>query len=211
MFIRSSQLVANPGSSSVLGPKVTEMRDLLTTTTGTQWYGWVAFAGRPYGTYALSTRHADYAEMVAGMMQVGASPEWAALTSSVAGTLAEPASSILMEVIAVTGEPTPPKQFVTATSATLTGRNMSKAVAWSCDVAEHVTKVTGHSSTVGMSAAGSLYQVGWLAGVDTPAELDSVNAAIAGDAGYLEMIEQAGNERWFVDGSIDRIQIVKMP
>jgi hypothetical protein len=211
MFIRSSELVANPGRSSVLGPKVAEMRDVLTRTTGTEWHAWVAFAGRPYGTYVLSTRHADYAEMVTGLMQIGAAPEWAELTASVDGVLAHPASSLLVEVIAVTGEPSSPKQFVTATSATLSGRNMAKAVAWSCDVAEHVSKITGQSGMVATSAAGSMFQVGWLSSVDTPAELDAAGAAISGDAGYLEMLEQAGNERWFVDGSIDRIQLVRMP
>jgi hypothetical protein len=158
----------------------------------------------------LSTRHADYAEMVTGLMQVGASADWAELTAGVDGLLDHPAPSLLVEVIAVTGEATAPKQFVSATSAVLTGRNISKAVAWSCEVAEHVTKITGHSGMVGMSAAGAMFQVGWLASYDTPQELDAVNAAVSGDAGYNEMIDQAGNERWFVDGSIDRLQLVKM-
>lgn len=211
MFIRSSELIASPGRSSVLGPKVAEMRDVLTRASDSEWYAWVAFAGRPYGTYGLSTRHADNAEMIAGMMQLGASTEWAELTSSVEGVLAQPAAVRLVEVIAVTGEPAAPRQFVTATSASLTGRNIGKAVAWSCDVAEHVTKVTGQASTVVMSAAGTMYQVGWLSSVDTPAELDAATAALSGDAGYLEMVEHAGNERWFIDGSVDRIQLVKMP
>ncbi len=58
---------------------------------------------------------------------------------------------MMTEVIAVTGEPSAPKQFVLVTRAVIDRSAMMDSIAWSTRVAEHVTKVTG----VGMTVAGN--------------------------------------------------------
>ena len=211
MLLQSSELNAKPGKSGVLGPKVTEMRDVLTKASGRDWFAWVALAGRPYGTYLLTSRCADYTELVGGAMQIGTSPEWSELAATADGILANPSQTQLAEVIAVTGEPSAPKQFATVTRSTLSGSDFNKTIAWSCEILEHVTKLTGHGGMVMTSAAGTMFQVYWVVGVDTAEELDASNSAIGADAGYLEMISQAGSERWFVEGTSDRVLIAKMP
>ena len=169
MLIRTSELTASPGRSGVLGPLVTEIRDVLTTVSGKEWWAWVVLTGRPYGTYSLSTRFADYTDMVNSTLPLATSSEWAEVAARADGVLAQPSPSDIAEVIAVTGElPAAPKQFVVATTATMTGRDMGKAIAWSTEVAEHVTKLTGDSILVGMSAAGTMYRVVWIAGSDGP-------------------------------------------
>jgi hypothetical protein len=211
MLIQSSELAASPGRSGALGPKVVEMRDVLAKASGKPWWAWVAVAGRPYGTYLLSTRSENYTQHIGAAMQLGMSPEWSAVSASADGVLARPADTQLAEVIAVTGEPSAPKQFVTVTRSTLSASDIGKATAWSCEVMEHVTKLTGHSGMVMSSAAGTMFQVYWVLGVDTAEELDASNKAIGSDAGYLEMISQAGSERMFVEGSTDRVLMARMP
>ena len=70
--------------------------------------------------------------------------------------------------------------------------------------------MTGISSTVATSAAGKMFEVSWLGGVDTPEELDKFNA-INTDAGYLEMLSAAGTNKLFEQGMSERMLLAKLP
>ena len=210
MLISASELTASPGKSGHLGPLVAKMRDVLGKESGKEWFAWAVVTGRPYGSFMLSTRFNDYADMIAMQMKVGASAEWAALAATAEGVLAHPAPSTLSEVIAVTGEASAPKQFTLVTRAVIDRSAMMDAIAWSTQVAEHVTKVTGVSTTVATSAAGKMFEVYWMGGVDTPEELDKMNA-IGSDAGYLEMLAAAGSKQLFEQGLSERMLLAKLP
>jgi len=186
------------------------MRDVLATESGKQWWAWAAVTGRPYGSFVLSTRFDDYADMITAQMKVAASTEWGELAATADGVLSQPAPTTLSEVIAVTGEPAAPKQFVLATRAVIDRSATMEAITRSTEVAEYVTKVTGVSTTVGTSAAGRMFEVSWLGGVDTPEELDKLNA-INTDAGYLEMIAAAGTNQLFEQGMSERMLLAKLP
>lgn len=211
MFIQSAELTAAPGKSGQLGPMVTKMRDVLSSETGKQWWSWAALAGRPFGTQLLSTRAEGYADMVASQMKLMGSAAWAELSSGASDLLHHPADTYLAEIIAVTGEPAEPKQFTTVTRATIGGTDMAKTIAWSCAAMEHITKVTGRGGTVATSAAGKFFEVFWFLGSDSAEELDATTQTINGDADYQGMIAQAGADSLFVDGSVERMVLVKMP
>ena len=210
MLISASELTASPGKSGHLVALVAQMRDVLSTESGKDWNAWAAVTGRPYGTFLLSTRFDDYADMIGAQMKVAVSTGWAALAATAEGVLSQPAPPTLTEVIAVTGEPSAPKQFVLVTRAVIDRSALGDAIAWSTQVAEYVTKVTGVSTLVGTSAAGRMFEVSWLAGVDTPEELDKMNA-IGTDAGYLEMLAAAGTNKLFEQGMSERFLLAKLP
>jgi hypothetical protein len=210
MLISASELTASPGKSGQLRPLVAQMRDTLTAASGKDWYAWAVVTGRPFGTFMLSTRFDDFADMLGSQMKVALSTEWAALAPSAEGVLDQPAPTVLTEVIAVTGEPSAPKQFILITRAVIDRSAMIDAIAWSTQVAEHVTKVTGVSTTVATSAAGKMFEVSWIAGVDTPEELDKLNS-INTDAGYLEMLAAAGTNQLFEQGMSERTLLAKLP
>jgi hypothetical protein len=211
MFIQSAELTAAPGKSGELGPMVTQMRDILSSETGKQWWSWAVLAGRPFGTQLLSTRADGFADMVNSQMQLMGSEAWAALSSGANGVLAHAAETYLAEIIAMTGEPGEPKQFTTATRATMGGNDMAATVGWSIAAMEHITKITGHGGTVATTAAGSLFQVFWMGGCDTAEELDAMTQTMNSDADYQGMIAQAGADDLFLDGSVERMVLVKMP
>lgn len=211
MYIQSAELTATPGRSADLGPMVTNIRDFLSAEMGRDWWSWAVLAGRPFGTHLLSSRVDSFAEMVEGQMKLAGSADWAELSGSASGVLAHPADTYLGEVIAVTGEPAPPKQFTTVTRATMASGDLAGAIAWSTKVAEHGTKVTGNSSTVALSAAGKYFEVYWFSGSDTAEGVDSANQAINADADYAGLISEAGAAGMFVDGSIERMMLVRMP
>lgn len=210
MLITASELTAVPGKSGDLVALVAKMRDLLTKESGKDWSAWAAITGRPYGTFGLSTSFDGYADMIGAQMKVAASADWAALASTVSGVLAHPAPTALTEVIAVTGELSTPKQFVLVTRAVIDRSALGDAITWATQVAEYVTKVTGITTIVGTSAAGQMFGVSWIGGVDTPEELDKMNA-INTDAGYLEMIADAGTNKLFEQGSSERMLLAKLP
>lgn len=209
MLITSSELTATPGKSGALGPLVAQMRDTLTAASGTPWSAWLAATGRPYGTFMLSARFDDYADMIAAQMKIGASAEWAALALKADGLLSQPAPTRLVE-LTVPGGPLAPKQFTLVTNAVIDRSAMMDAIAWAGKVAEHVTKVTGIATHVGTSAAGKMFEVTWLAGVDTPVELDKLNS-IATDAEYLGMLAEAGTNQLFEQGMSERVLLARMP
>ncbi len=209
MLVSASELTASPGKSGHLRALVAQMRDVLGQASGQDWFAWAAVTGRPYGSFLLSTRFDDYAGMITAQMKVALSTEWAALAATADGVLAQPAPTILSDVIAVTGEPSAPKQFVLVTRAVIDRSAMMDAIAWSTQVAEHVTKVTGAGMTVTTSAAGKMFEVSWLAGVDTPQELDKLNS-IGSDPEYLEMLAAAGTNKLFEQGASERMLLAKL-
>jgi hypothetical protein len=209
MLINASHLTASPGKSAHLRTLVAQMRDVLSSASGNEWIAWAAVTGRPYGSFVLSSRFENYTAMIGSQMKMAASTEFADLAAGAVGVLAEPARLTLAEVIAVTGEPSAPKQFVLATRAVIDRSALMDAITWSTEVAEHVTKVTGVSTTVATSAAGTMFEVSWLAGVDTPEELDKMNS-INTDAGYLEMLAAAGAKQLFEQGASERVLLAKL-
>jgi hypothetical protein len=209
MLITASELTASPGRSGELGPLVAQMRDVLASSSGKEWWAWVAMTGRPYGSFLLSSRFDDYADMIGAQLKIGGSADWAALGATAQGVLAQPAPTVLTEVIAVTGEPSAPKQFATITRAVIDRSALTSAVAWSTQVAEHVTKVTGVSTTVATTVGGQTLVVSWLSSVDTPGELDTMSSLNA-DAGYLELLAEAGTNKLFEQGSSERILLSKL-
>ncbi len=211
MFIQSAELTPRPGKSGVLGPKVPELRDVLSAETGKDWWAWAAVTGRPFGTCYVSTRVDDFADLIGSQMKIGASSAFADLSSGMDGVLDRPADTFFVDVVAITGEPTPPKQFTTVTRAKASNADLAKAMAWSVEVMEHVTSVTGNGGTVGSSAAGEFFEVFWFSGVDTVEELDAGNQAINDDAGYAGMVAQAMADGLFIAGSVQRSLLAKMP
>ena len=85
---------------------------------------------------------------------------------------------------------------------------MADALAWSGRVSEHIKSVTGVDVLLASSMAGTMGQIGFIAGVDTAAEVDDVNAALAADATYLGMTVEAGD--LLVTGSTDRVIAMQM-
>ena len=83
------------------------------------------------------------------------------------------------------------------------------ATALANEILEHVTMVTGHGGLLAASTAGARYQVTWIVGFDSGADLDAASEALAADAGYFALVDKA--EGLFVDGSAERFIMAQMP
>ncbi|MEO5723813.1 MAG: hypothetical protein ABIQ39_04070, partial [Ilumatobacteraceae bacterium] len=95
MLIYGVALEAAPGKSGVLAPQVGAIRDACADATGQPWCAWVAVAGRPFGSYLLSTRHDNMAQLITGSQKVAASSTFQGLSAGLSGVLAHPAEPSL--------------------------------------------------------------------------------------------------------------------
>lgn len=209
MLIFGAELTARPGKGGALAAQVSAVRDAAAGATGQAWWAWAVVAGRPYGSFMVSTRFDGVAGLVAGQQAAAASPEFQAAARGILGDLATgPAVTTTSSVVAMTGEPSAPKKFIVVTQALVNGGRMADALAWSGRVSEHIKSVTGVDVVLASSMAGTTGQIGFIAGVDTAAEVDDVNAALAADATYLGMTVEAGD--LLVTGSTDRVIAMQM-
>lgn len=209
MLIFSAEITAKPGKGGQLAAEVAAIRDAAATATGQAWWAWAVVAGRPYGSFMLSTRFDDLAALIAGQQAAASHPDFQAVAGGAYGDLASgPAVTNASDVVAMTGEPAPPKQFIGVTQAQIAGGRLSDALAWSGRVIEHVKSVTGVDGSLVTSTAGTMFRVGFIVGVDTAPELDTISEALAADATYLGMIDEAGD--LFVTGSSERVIAMQM-
>lgn len=208
MLIFGAEFTAKPGKGGQLAAEVGAVRDAAAGATDQAWWAWAVVAGRPYGSFMVSTRFDGVAALVAGQLAAGASPEFQAVAGGAYGDLAAgPAVTNTSDVVAMSGEPSAPKQFIVVTQGQVTNGRMADGIAWSRRVIEHVKSVTGVDMLLVTSTAGAMNRVGFIAGTDTAAELDEVNAALAADAAYRELIDGGGD---LITGSFDRVIAMKM-
>lgn len=178
--------------------------------TGQDWWAWAVMAGRPYGTFLLSSRFDGMAALAAGQLAAASHPDFQAVAGGEYGNLVTgPAVTTTSNVVAMTGEPGPPKSFITVTQAQMQGGRMADAMAWCGRVAEHAKAVTGVDTLLVTTAAGPMFTVGFIGDVDTGEEIDAANEALAADATYLGMLEEAGDP--FIAGSAEQIVAMQMP
>jgi hypothetical protein len=207
MLIYATAFEAKPGKAGVLAPHVATLRDVCAKATGQAWHAWGAVSGRPFGSFALTTRHDGMAAMVDAGQQVMASPAFHELSAGFSDALERPAETMLSEVIGMTGAPSDPKQFSVVTRAVATAR-VSGALAWANKVMGHVTEVTGVDAILTVGSAGNIYQVTWVSSVDTASEIDAMSGKIAADPGYLTMLDEAAD--LFIPGSAERFVLSQL-
>lgn len=207
MILYGAEITAKPGKGGQLAAEVAGIRDAAAGATGQPWSAWAAVAGRPYGSFMLTTRFDGLAELVAGQQAAAASPDFHAVAGGVYGDLASgPAHTTTFEVVAMTGEPSSP-QFMVVTQGQMASGRVADGIAWSRRVIEHFKSVTGVDMMVGATAAGQMNRIGFIVGTDTAAELDEVNAALAADTAYRELIDSGGD---LISGSFDRVISMRM-
>ena len=209
MLIYASTITAASGKSGELSSHIPAIRDAISEASGQPWWAWAVVAGRPFSTHILSSRFEGMAGLLEAQQKVGASADFQNLSTALAGVSAGPAETNVNEVVHATGDPGDPKPLITITQATMSGGQIGATMAWSINVMDYASQLTGAGGIVATSTAGTMFQVTWMAGVDSGAQLDEVNAALNGDAGYLEMMDAGGG--MFVPGSVERAVIAMHP
>ena len=212
MQIYSAQIQAAAGKGGETGALVAQTRDALAAATGQPFYGWSVAAGAPVGSFVISTRVDGTAQLLDVQQKMAESSEFQQLGPKYSGLAAAPAETQLVDIIGTTGEMVEPKPVVVVTNSGIGSSapgGLNAALAWSNSVLERAGAVTGASGFLGLSAAGPLYQVTWIFGADTGAQMDEMNAALGGDAEFAAMLDGGGG--LFIPGSAQRVIMAQLP
>lgn len=115
----------------------------------------------------------------------------------------------MSQIIGSVGDQGDPSQVITITQATVMAGHVGDAMGWGMETLQHVHKVTGHSGLFTNLTAGSFFDVMWIIGAESGAELDTANDKMRNDPEYIALLDRAGG--FFVPGSATRVTIMRMP
>jgi hypothetical protein len=82
-----------------------------------------------------------------------------------------------------------PIKYVGGVQAVAAAGNIERAMAAGIEIAQKAEKVTGLPSLFGRSVTGPYGLVGWLTGYESAAAMERADAALAGDSGWLKLID----------------------
>ena len=204
----SATLQAKPGRGGELGTQLPQLRDAVVEATGHAAHAWAMSSGAPIGTFGISTRVEGHAQLMEFQQKMAASESYQAQAAKLADVLAAPATTSLSQIVGVAGEQGKPAPVVTITQSTMVVGHVAEAMAWGMEILEYVHSVTGMSGLFTSVTSGSFFDVMWLIGAETGAELDSANASLMADSGYVGMIDKAAG--FFVPGSANRVTLMQM-
>ncbi len=208
MYIFSAQLQAKPGLGGEVAAQLPGVAAEISAAGGVPASAWAVATGGPIGSFAMSGRVENTAELLSMQQGLGASSKYQKAAAKLGGSLAGPAITNLVEIVMTSGEIAEPQPLVTVTRATIHTGGLSAAMAWSVQIMEYVTKTTGSNGYLGTTAAGPMFQVFWMNGSADAGELDENAAKLGADPTYASMLEQSGD--LFIPGSAERILLARM-
>jgi hypothetical protein len=165
---------------------------------------WSTVFGAPLGTMTYAVRVEGIADLQTLSAQILGDAEYHAKLAKGADYVVGNAEDRLFQPLnAELGDPPPVGSMALVTSAVMAAGAYDKAIAWSLDMAEHASSVTGVPTLFLMEEFGSFGSVGWIAVAADGAAVDAAGAALNGDADYLKKLGAAGD--LFLPGSGHRI------
>lgn len=157
--------------------------------------------GRPAGTFTWGGLVPDRDTYVSAGLQLAGDAEYSERVQRAAELFIGPAEDTIRQILyttpgldLATGRP----NIVQSWTAQIARMRFDEGIAWSIKVSDYVEQLTGHSLIFLGDAYGEFGAVAWLLGGDNVAQLDAVNEKMMGDAGWRQMLVEAGD--LFIDG-----------
>jgi hypothetical protein len=171
----------------------TEMCSLVNETANHEIGLWNVQFGQPAGTMVYSTRVDSLVQLQSITDALMGSPKYHDMIAKGAKYQSGSAVDTLSDPLhGGEGDMPPVGAVVTVTEAVIE-ESYAKAVEWGIGVAAHAEKVMGSPVGFFMDAFGPFGGVRWIGGAPSLAEAEASQAALEADAGYLAMLEDAGD------------------
>jgi len=155
--------------------------------------------GLPLGTVIWSSRYENHSELADVQAKLSIDPGYLELVKQ-GGSLFGKVTDSLNSVLSSSGL-TSPKPIYVVTEAVIANGKAAKATAFGVKAQEYVASKTGLATAFVAGVYGRFGGVGWLVGADTMADVDKLHDWEATDKGFRDMIDQAGTDGLFVEGS----------
>lgn len=197
LFTRRVHLVGPPRETMA---HAADMRSYVAEKSGRDIALWSAMFGAPIGTMFYSVRVEGLADLQAATASFIDEDEYHEKLAAGREFLGAPAEdSISTPLFGELGDPPPVGAFVQITAATIANGKYQDAFAWGAEIAEYTAGLTGRPAIFLAGQFGAFGNVTWINGAPDLATVDSSNATVNADAGYLKRLGAA--KELFQEGS----------
>jgi hypothetical protein len=170
------------------------------TTTGLEVVPWTSVYGLPIGTVVYSVQVESQAAMATALTTIAADDGYQRLIAESGRTLyMGPGEDAIGELVSAAGHGESTGAFANVILAQCAPGHIAEATAWGVDILSQASKVTGLSGSFFRSLYGPWATLVWISLAESMEEVDDAAAALAGDATYIERIDDAGP--LFIPGS----------
>jgi hypothetical protein len=207
LFTRSVMLAGPPAASTA---HAIELCHHASRTMGRDIALWSAGFGAPLGAMVYAMRVEGLADLEAAAAPLVADAGYHERLAAGQQFHGGPAQdSLAQPLFGELGDESPPVGSVaTVTTATMAAGHYGRAVAWSIDIAQHVSAVSGVPTMFLADSFGAFGNVAWIAVTSDMAAADAAGAAVNGDATYLSKLDEAGD--LFLPGSGNRVLMTRV-
>lgn len=161
--------------------------------TGTDSQVWGAVYSPGFGTIAWTSWHENFAALEASTNALMADEAYMAKSAEGAQWMA-PGAGVddqLLELVA--GEPDPEANplYVSSVQAVCATGNIARGMALGVEIAQRADAATGGSTLFMRTVTGPYAGVSWFSGIEDGAAMDAQQAALAADAGFVELLDRS--------------------
>jgi hypothetical protein len=155
-------------------------------------YTWSTIFGPEPLSVMWSARVEHLAEIVAADDALAADDEFNEWAEQNNGLFASPLVGVVSQVVhgAPTGEPKP---FIAVTRAVAANDALSEAMAVGVEVAETLTRLTGHETMFITPVTGEYGGAAWIVGSNDLDEVEAANATLGAADEWLKLVDRAGH------------------
>ena len=192
MYLVGRSRVINPARPRAAVAAAIEVGQRVSPIIGLPVYTWSTIFGPEPLTVMWSARVEHLAEIVAADDALAADEafnEWAEQHNDL---FASPLVGVVSQVVhgAPTGEPKP---FLAVTRAVAANGALGEAMGVGVELAETLTRLTGHETMFMTPVTGEYGGAAWIVGADDLGEVEAVNATLAASDEWLKLVDRAGH------------------
>jgi hypothetical protein len=192
MYLVGRSRVVNPATARAAVAAAIEVGQRASQIIGLPVYTWSTIFGPEPLTVMWSGRVEHLAEIVAADDALAADDEFNEWAEQHNDLFASPLVGAVSQV--VHGAPTSePKPFIAVTRAVAANGSLGEAMAVGVELAETLTRLTGHETMFMTPVTGEYGAVAWIVGADNLDEVEAVNATLAATDEWLKLVDRAGH------------------
>ncbi len=199
MYLFTRQVVVNPAQLRAGMAHALDILGYVNEKTDLQVSLFQVLQGAPIGTLTFAYQTESYAASVEQTDVLTGSDEYLEKIESGAGLFLGNPEDRVANIIHLAGEVSGPPAAAGFVSARLEVDHMTRALAWSVELADYLTNATGVPTAVMSSNIPDYGAITWLSFGESLAQLEEAESKTNADPSFLQRMEEA--KGFFVPGS----------
>lgn len=161
--------------------------------SGVETQVWGAVYSPGFGTIAWTSWHENFAALEASTNSIMASEDYMAKSAEGSNWIV-PGSVVddqLLELIAGAPDPDANPLYVSSAQAVCAAGNIARGMALGVEIAQRADAATGANTLFMRTVTGPYAGVSWFTAAEDGAAVDAQQAALAADAGFIELVDSS--------------------